>query len=166
MKLVKRTSIITVFLLGVLSVFTLHPLAEDPSNQNNDGKIRIEVERIGQEDKETQDLKETELEKTLPDLFKEQTQAVIKQKQDETNKSMEQLQQTIFEAPIKADRTTAELKTALFSDDNMLKYADASKQNKEPKNEEGINSKTMAALFGSVLLVSGTILVRMRQMFS
>ncbi|WP_218971569.1 type VII secretion protein EssA [Neobacillus soli] len=168
MELVKRTSLIAVFLLGVGSFFTLHSSAE--GHLDHSGEIRIEIERIGQDDREreklaSQDQKETELEKIMPDLFKEQTRAAIVMKQNEMTETMDKLQQTLFETPIEAD-TTTEIKTALFTNDNMVKYAAVAKQNKQQTDEEGISKKTVAALFGSVLVICAGLLAMMRQMLN
>ncbi|WP_040205562.1 type VII secretion protein EssA [Neobacillus jeddahensis] len=159
-----------VFIAGIHTLFSLHPLAD--TNLDHSGKIRVQSERIGQDaierkSLETQDYKETELEKIAPDLFKEQTRAAIEAKQGEMERSTEVVEQELFTIPRAPNLTIQNTEKVLFSSDYTVQYTAAPTQKTtETNNDDLLDSKTLTAFFGMVVLGCGGIFTMMRKMLA
>lgn len=166
-KLVKPFSVLVV-LVGIFTLYSIHPLAETTLDHN--GKIRLQTERIGQDEVErekleTQDYKETELEKTAPDLFKEQTRATIKNKISEMEETAGDLEQGLFVTPSEPNTALKDAEKVLFSKDYTVQYTTASNQKNNENNQDGfMNSKTLTAFLGFVVVGCGGIYTMMRKM--
>ncbi|NRD77645.1 type VII secretion protein EssA [Bacillus sp. BRMEA1] len=164
MRLLKHASLIMLFLLGGGMFMPQHTMADD--NLDHSGQMQIQVDRIGQDEGErsaAQDPNETELEKILPDLFTKQTRAVIQSKQKDTKKTMEKLQQSLFEKPIKT-APEERVKTALFSGERYQdEMAADSQADIKQTNQKGISQTVWAALFGAFLAICGGLFVLVRQ---
>jgi type VII secretion protein EssA len=166
-ELVKPFSILAV-LIGIFTLFSSHPLAE--TTLDHSGKIRLQTDRIGQdtverEKLETQDYKETELEKTAPDLFKEQTRAVIKTKVLEMEQTTGELEKGLFVTPSEPNTALRDAEKVLFSKDYTVQYTTASNhKNNENKQDSFMNSKTLTAFLGFIVVGCGGIYTMMRKM--
>ncbi len=166
-ELVKHFSVLLV-LAGALMLFSPHPLAE--TSLDHSGKIRLQTERIGQdaverEKLESQDHKETELEKTAPDLFKEQTRAAIKTKQVENQKKTEELEQGLFVTPSELNTTLKDTEKILFSSDYTVQYTAVPSEGSNENNQDGlISSKTWMAILGCIVVGCGGLFTMMRKM--
>ncbi len=166
-ELVKPFSVLAV-LLGVLTLFSSHSLAE--TTLDHSGKIRLQTERIGEDAAErakleNQDYKETELEKKAPDLFKEQTRAAIKSKVLETEQITGDLEQGLFITPSEPNTALKDTEKVLFPSDYTVQYTAASDQNNNENTQGGfMNSKTLAAFLGFVVVGCGGIYSMMRKM--
>jgi type VII secretion protein EssA len=164
-ELVKLCSVIAVF-LGFPFMCSLHPLADETLDHT--GEIRLQTDRIGQdaverENLETKDNQETELEKTAPGLFKEQTQALLKTKQKEIEQSTSDLEQELFASPSKPDITLKNTEKVLFSSNYTVQNTKTLDQN-EPDQQGGfLNSKTITTFLGMVVLGCGGIFTMMRK---
>lgn len=167
-ELVKACSFIVIFLLGIFSLFSLHPLAEE--NLNDSGNMQWKMERIGQDDVErenlaSQDYKETELEKIAPDLFKEQTRAMLETKQIEIKETTKKLEQNLFVTPSKPNTTLNDTKRALFSSNYTVQNNAASNENTAENGQESVvNKKIWIILSGFVLVSFAGIYAMMRKM--
>ncbi|MED3653953.1 type VII secretion protein EssA [Heyndrickxia sporothermodurans] len=168
-QLVKHFSILAIFFVGGFSLSTL-PSFADSDHLDHSGKIRLKTDRIGQDDAqrqklESQDDKETELEKIAPDLFKKQTRDAIKTKQKEMEETMEQIEKNLFDVPIKEVTNTNDIKKVLFSNEYSVQYATNSNQkNNQQEETEGVSKKIVVTLFGFVLMICGGVFVMMRKM--
>jgi len=163
-KLVKLFSFLTV-LMGILPLFSLHPLAD--STLDHSGKLRWETDRIGKdaaekEKLENQNYKETELEKMAPDLFKERTRAAIQTKQIEMEKATKNVEQKLFVNSSESDTSLKEREKALFSSDYTVRSTE--KSNKNKLRESLMNNKMITVLFGIVVAGCAGIYGMMRKM--
>ena len=96
--------------------------AEDTTNPT--GKMRLQTERIGQDGKSnTQVDKKTELENSLPDLFKDETKAVIEEKQKEMGQETDDLKKMLFVTEKVDDITMKETMKTLFASDYTVPKA-------------------------------------------
>lgn len=163
--LVKLCSVIAV-LTGFLFMFSLQPLADETLDHS--GEIRLQTDRIGQdaverENLDTKDDQETELEKMVPNLFKEQTQAALKTKQIEIEQSTSELEQGLFASPSKPNMTLKNTEKVLFSSNYTVQTTKALTQN-EPDQQGGfLNSKTITTFLGMVVLGCGGLFTMMRK---
>ncbi|MEH7180132.1 type VII secretion protein EssA [Neobacillus vireti] len=149
--------------LGMFSFVSLHPLAE--TTLDHSGKLRLETDRISKEaaereKPESQDNKETVLEKVAPDLFKEQTRAAIQTKQTEMEKSIKKVKQKLFIKPSGSDTSLRDKEKALFASDYSFQSAEASHKNHK---ESFMSSKMVVVLIGMVAAGCAGIYVMSRK---
>ncbi|MGE6260582.1 type VII secretion protein EssA [Heyndrickxia sporothermodurans] len=167
--LMKHISILTIALIGGLSFYSLQTNAEE--GLDDTGKIQFKIDRIGQEDTErekleSQNYKETELEKIAPGLFKEQTRAVIETKQKEMNDELKQLEKNLFKTPIKVN-TTNDLKRVLFSDKISIPNEEHVSLNKHIDEESGgISIEILITLIGFAMVMCLGIYILMRKLLA
>jgi type VII secretion protein EssA len=166
-ELVKPFSVLAV-LIGVFTLCSSQPLAE--TTLDHSGKIRLQTERIGEdaaerEKLENQDYKETELEKKAPYLFKEQTRAAIKTKVLEMEQTTGEVEKGLFVTPSEPNTALKDAEKGLFASGYTVQHTAASDQNNNEKNQDGfMNSKTLTAFLGFVVVGCGGIYTMMRKM--
>lgn len=160
-ELVKTFSVIVVF-LGFFTALSSHSLADTASDDK--GEIQLRTDRIGQDPVIGNEFhKETELEKTAPGLFKEQTRAAIQTKQLEAEKATKNLEQKLFVQPSESDTTLRDTKKTLFSSNYTVQNTQSS--NQDIIEEGGMMSKRIIpALIALVTACCGGIFVMMRKM--
>jgi type VII secretion protein EssA len=162
-ELLKRCSIFVALLVGFCAMMPIGSSAEEPSSPS--GKLRFQTERIGQDGKSKLQVdKKTELEKVLPNLFKEETQAVIDARQKELNQEADELRQMLFVTVQEHDITTQETMKTLFASDYTVPKASAA-NNDLNESDNGIMGNTLfSSLIGIVVLLCGGIFAVMRKM--
>ena len=105
------------------------------------------------------------MEKKAPDLFKEQTRATIKSKVLEMEQITGDLEQGLFITPSEPNTALKDTEKVLFSSDYTVQYTAASDQNNNENTQGGfMNSKTLAAFLGFVVVGCGGIYSMMRKM--
>lgn len=167
--LVKRSSVIAVSLIVTLSIFPSLTIAEE--SPEDTGKLKVKMERIGQNDTDrknsgTNDNKETELDKIAPSLFEEQTRAAIQVKQQELQDTTEQLENVLFVTDSKGNTALMETEETLFTSDYDVEMTVAINQNNNKDNEEeSISGNIVAGLSGLVLMGCAGLFLMMRKMF-
>ena len=150
-------------LIGFFSLMPFQVSAEDTTNPT--GKMRLQTERIGQDGKSnTQVDKKTELENSLPDLFKEETKAVIEKKQKELGQETDDLKKMLFVTEQEEDITIKETMKTLFASDYTVPKASVA-NNDIKESDSGIMGNTLfSSLIGMVVLLCGGLFAVMRKM--
>lgn len=144
-----------IFMAGFCCLLLFAPLSEAAADSNPDkGKLEWKLDRVIQDKSgEDQYPTKTELEKTLPGLFSDETTAKIKSVQREKKKSTDHLQESLFTGDLEAEDTVADTEEALFTSDYTAP--------KQPHNhEEGTEGKSswMNKLLIASLIAFGCIL--------
>lgn len=119
-------------MLGIFHLSAVPAFAE--ADDEGKGKMRLRTDRISEEKSDDYDLTETELEKQLPDLFKNKTMETIEAIKTSEEESLKKLEDALFNMPSEADVTLKELKKDLFTDDYM---APKRMQATEDQEQEG-----------------------------
>lgn len=144
-ELVKVFSFVMV-LAGIFPLFPLHSFAG--SSPDDNGKLQLKTDRIGETDAERENLqnqedKETESEKMASELFTEQTRTAIQSKQAEREKTRRNLEEKLFTMPIEVDVSVKDMEKLLFSSDYTVpSTATTNHQNKQ----KSFTAKQMAGV--------------------
>ncbi|MCM3603323.1 type VII secretion protein EssA [Robertmurraya korlensis] len=159
----KVCSILVFFAVGMWAIGSTSAYAE--GSLDHSGEMRLKTDRIGQdtaerEKQDTQSQKETELEKQAPGLFKEQTRAVIQEKQKELNHTVKSLEQNLFVQPRDSNETIEISKQTLFSNDYKVQNSPSIHQ----VGQGNSSSKIATGLVGFVLACCGGVYIMMRKM--
>jgi len=168
-ELVKRYSVVSILIFGLLTFLTLPVYATN--DLNHSGELRLKTDRISQSEEDRQkmdsnDNKETELDKIAPDLFKEQTRDAIQSKKKELENTTKTVEKTLFVFPNNHYVTMKDTEKTLFLKNYNVQTATEVNQeiNENPEGNSLIGKKTMASLFGVVLIICGGIFAMMRKM--
>lgn len=165
---VKRYSLYFAFLFVIFTLSSIHALAA--SSLDHSGKMRIKIERISQDDAErkkleSQDQKETELEKVAPDLFKKQTMKTIQKKQAEQKEKEQKMKHILFTVKSKPNDTLKNMQKELFSSRYSAQYNDTALTEDDKESGSGlVSKKTFSVLFGFVFVICGGIYFMMTKM--
>lgn len=137
--------------------------AEDTTNPT--GKMRLQTDRIGQDEKpNSQADKKTELENSLPHLFKDETKAIIDEKQKELGQETDDLKKMLFVTEQEKDITMKETMKTLFASDYTVPKASVA-NNDINESDSGIMGNTLfSSLIGMVILLCGGLFAVMRKM--
>lgn len=162
-ELLKVCSILVFFTVWMSAIGLPSIYAE--GSLDHSGEMRLKTDRIGQditerEKQDTESQKVTELEKQAPGLFKEQTRAVIEDKQKEMDSTLKGLEQNLFVQPKDSNETLEVSKNTLFSSDYKV-------QNPQSVNQAGqgdSSSKIATALVGFVVACCGGVYFMMRRL--
>lgn len=125
----------------------------------NAGELEIKVNRIT-DDSANQSNTETELDKTFPDLFEEETTEIIKQTQEQKEQDIEKLRKQLFSGGVNEYSILQETKDLLFTPEYTASEAASGDQ---PEDDQysmanqllvaGLVSLVIAALGGCFALV-------------
>ncbi|WP_449354462.1 type VII secretion protein EssA [Virgibacillus natechei] len=152
--LLKRISLLSVCLIGMLMFMTpFLAVAED--NAENNGKMELKLDRIGEDGTQNYQNTETEMEKRFPHLFKEEVDSAIESKQTEVENSVEELEQSLFTMDEDAgDTVVQDTKSALFNEDYTAPQT-ASNDNQEEEGNSGLGNALYIGFAGlaSVLCI-------------
>ncbi|QUW20791.1 type VII secretion protein EssA [Sporosarcina sp. Marseille-Q4063] len=161
--LLKHCSIVIALSIAFLTMLSYQVSADDPSSPS--GKLQLKTDRIGQDRKTKPQVdKKTELENSFPDLFKEETQAVIEAKQKELRQENEDLKQMLFKTENEKDITIEETMKTLFTSDYTAPKASVANDDTN-EGDGGIMGNTLfSSLIGMVVLLCGGIFAVMRKM--
>lgn len=142
-------------LLLLLSIFVLIPnivFAQDDEAEK--GKLKIKADRIIEnDDYDNENLVETELEKTFPDLFKEETVEKIETKQTDNIEMTNKLKQQIFHEELPESTAIYEVKSELFTDD----YSPARMNAQEEEDPEQSSQPSSLFMYGSIATFLGMV---------
>lgn len=147
---------INYLLLLFLSIFIIIPnlvFAHDDATEK--GKLNIKTERItGNESDANQELVETELERTFPDLFEDETKEKIELKQKEEEVETNYIKQQIFQASLPSSTAIYEVKSELFTED----YTPPKKVVQEDEEDDETNNSSPLVVYGSIVSMIGIVL--------
>lgn len=160
-----RASFITVFLLLFLAPSSLH--ADTGSYLDHNGKMDLKTDRVEQmqQEKVEKEPQETELEKHAPDLFKEQTKDVIKEKQKQIEGETKALNDSLFVTSDKKDTTVKDRQNSLFAQNYTVSNAVNADQNTNQLETEPISTQMIGILSGVVLAICCGIYVVIRKIW-
>ncbi|EIT83772.1 hypothetical protein A374_18821 [Fictibacillus macauensis ZFHKF-1] len=153
---------------GILPLVILGLLALQPStvvaiDAKDKGKIDYQTDRIGQDQKSRQDdqnLRETELDKTAPGLFSEQTQEAVKQKQENKEKTEERIKKQAIDQGNPADESKHQLKDSLFTKTVQTNDSAFGNGSQKQTEEEGISFSFLLSVLASVFIfIVGVFLI-------
>ncbi|WP_238141375.1 type VII secretion protein EssA [Bacillus cereus] len=152
----------TAFLVLFLASPPLH--ADAGSYLDHNGKMDLKtdrVEQIKQEivEKEQKETQETELEKHVPGLFKEQTKDVIKEKQKQIEGETKALHDVLFVTSDKNNTTVKDRQNSLFSQNYTVRNAVQADPKTSQLETESISTQMIGILFGAVLAICCSIYV-------
>ncbi len=137
--------------------------AED--NTDNKGELEWKIDRIIQ-DETGDDRKntETELEKTFPDLFKEETTSVIQAEQVKNEETIDQLETALFTMDSNGDSTIHKLEQSLFTSEYTAPKTSSSEAQEEEQDGSWFTNAFVIGLIGLVCVVFGGIYLMMRKL--
>ncbi|MGY0691175.1 type VII secretion protein EssA [Virgibacillus sp. FSP13] len=160
--LLKRTNLVPICLLCLLLMLPYQASAEDSSD--NKGELEWKIDRIIQ-DETGDDRKntETELEKTFPDLFKEETTSVIQAEQVENEETMDQLETALFTMDSNGNSTINNLEQSLFTSEYTAPKTSSEVQ-EEKQDGSWFTNAFVIGLIGLVCAVFGGIYIMMRKL--
>lgn len=125
------------------------------SDESEKGKIKIKTDRIIDNlDDEDIEVKETELDKSFPELFDDITTKQLKAYQVEEEQSINELKHLIFEEEEELNKTSLyDIKDELFDEDYTATTSTAS----DEKDEDSSNSISNIIFYGSLAVFIGMI---------
>lgn len=158
--LLRRVSLLTVCFICFL-IFSISSNIEAEDSSENSGKMQLKIDRIGKDEEQEYKNIETELEKKFPNLFKEETRALIKSKQTEEEELAEELEQSLFTMEGEADNTLKDTKESLFNTDYTAPKASANNVHEEEGN--AISKALYLGLTGLATVLCGGIYIMIRK---
>lgn len=152
--------------LTVCCLLLLIPFSVSAEDGPRDkGKMDWKMDRIIQnEPEEDQGHTETELDKSFPELFTEETRDKIQSVQKERNESREELEDALFTMDLESEDTAKDTKESLFTSDYV---APRSSGNHDDESEDGnswFNMVVIASLIGLGVIMVGGLYVMFRKM--
>lgn len=136
--------------------------ADEESSNTERGRLNMDLDRISGGNRGGEQVnKETELERTFPELFREETKETIVKKQLEQAEWFEEIQQSIFEMESQSDTTVAHVLESLFTDSYTAPSSDS--RINEEEFSEGASNVLLFSIIGLVTLVGGFVFMMMRQ---
>lgn len=127
-------------------------LAEE-GEQKDKGKMEIKTDRITKYREQINEVfKETELEKTVPDLFKESTQVKINDKQDMYTEITNELKHSVLVEELEENGFIEDVQSTLFTDDYEVAF-DSVDEDQKSKSEIISTNIIIASLILFGLLV-------------
>jgi len=148
----KRGSILSLLILILILMLAAGSnapvLAEEELDKT--GELRFQIERIDEGEKGRGTV-ETELDKTFPQLFEQDTRRKIIRKQYETSQDLKELKKDLFPGNVKLDRNPNEMSGPLFA-------ADYAEPRLEDVPEEDAAKPFSPFVLTILVLVAGTLL--------
>lgn len=156
MRMIIKQKQINTLLLLLLFIFLCTPSVIIADNSEGDelekGKFKIKSDRIIENDNESEQLTtETELEKTFPTLFRDETKQKIVEKQEKERNRTTSLKRDVFSEDFPDSSAIYDIKSTLFTDE----YEYVSTEMNDEKESKGKSSSV--ALFGGVVSLIGFI---------
>jgi len=150
-------------LLFSLLIFFLVPIQvlanEDGMGK---GKMQMKTDRILQDPKNENNIVETELDKTFPELFEEETREKIETQQTELQAETTRLKNHIFEEKIPETTSLYSIKNELFTDD----YSSQRLGEEDQKHERSNNPISQVLFYGSlatfIAVIGGGVFMLLR----
>ncbi|MEW9676385.1 type VII secretion protein EssA [Lentibacillus sp. L22] len=160
--LLRRTKLLFLCICCFLLMLPVTASAEDDSK--NKGQIQWKIDRIIQGDNEGLERNtETEQEKRLPDLFKEETKNKITSKQKDQKESMEDLEHSLFTMDMEPDTTVKQVKQSLFTADYTAPKAEKH-NDQEEESQSWFNNMLFIVLAGLACILFGGVFIMMRKL--
>lgn len=152
-----RQKQIKYLLLFSFSIFFLIPHhiigAEGISGK---GKLQIKTDRLLRDENQEQELRETELDKIFPDLFKEETKEKLDAKQEAMLLQEEELKASLFTMDMN-NTSIYDIKSDLFSDSHEVNHETSSQEMEEEATAEA-NLVSTIVFYSSVVLLIGVVI--------
>ncbi|WP_235000450.1 type VII secretion protein EssA [Virgibacillus dakarensis] len=150
---------------GIFCLLLMLPFqASAADSPKKNGELEWKLDRIIQnESGDNRRNTATELEKTFPDLFKEETTSVIEEKQVESTESIEKLGESLFTMESEGNTTIKKLENALFTSEYTAPTTSSEKAQEEQESS-WLNNALVAGLTGLVCVVFGGIYIMMRKL--
>jgi type VII secretion protein EssA len=156
----------SMFVFCTVGIFAIgSPSSYAEGNLDHSGEMRLKTDRIGEDtaEREKQDIesqKETELEKQVPGLFREQTRTAIQNKKIELDSTLKSMEESLFVQPEASSSTLEVSKNTLFSSDYKVQSPSSINQT----GKDGSSSKIATALVGFVVACCGGVYFMMRKL--
>ncbi|GAB3799675.1 type VII secretion protein EssA [Virgibacillus kimchii] len=155
---------IILFLCMSLLILVCLPVSAMADTEKR-GELQFKIDRIiGGNDGETE-LRETELERSFPDLFSDDVGLIIEEREKENQQMMEELEESIFTADLQANSTVEEVKDALFSEDYTAVASGRGEMQEENTASSSFNNTLLTIFSGLGILLFGGLYFMMRSMF-
>lgn len=151
-KLINRIILIVCCFLLLMPVLASAEVTDEESTNKGIGQMDWKIDRIIKKDSQ-QNKNETELEKSFPDLFKEETTTIIHQVKEKEQQSFNELKDGLFTTDINASAMIEETKEMLFTAD----YVAPRTVDTEEEAESSSSSILMVSLAALACVVSGAV---------
>lgn len=137
--------------------------AEDSSKYQ--GKMQWDIDRVLQgENEENRHRTESELEKTFPELFNDETYETIHSVEKENKESMTELENSLFSVDIEKDGVIDDTKEALFTSDYVAPKPSDNNDDESEKEGNWFNNMLFGGLAGLGAIVLGGMYMMVRQL--
>ncbi|MEI3604076.1 type VII secretion protein EssA [Pseudogracilibacillus sp. SE30717A] len=155
---------ISILLLFSLSIFFFMPTSIFANEEGTGkGKMQIKTDRILKNPDEENEIMETELDKSFPDLFKEEVKEKIATKQLKDKEETEEIRSAIFFEEMKASTSLNDIKNELFTENYESSKAFAG----EELDKETSNKVSSFVFYGSItaflMIIGGGIVFLLRK---
>lgn len=134
-----------------MSAFFAFAEADDESK----GKLRLRTDRISEE-KTDDELRETELERQMPDLFKQETKELIHSLKTKEAEALQQLEHSLFSMPSEADTTVNEIMDHLFTEDYVPPQRSSS-ANEDQDQSSSLKTGIFVGLISTAIALCGFV---------
>jgi len=154
------------FLVLFALCFLLIPVAQVLAEENGEnlGEMELKIDRIIEGDSGNRQNTETELEKTFPELFKEETTNTIHKTQGEKSADLEKLKQELFFGNIGEYSLLEETRDSLFASSYTAPKIASDENAEEEPNSPWLNNALIAGLIALVFTVLGGIFALVRRL--
>lgn len=157
LKIVSRTILLSAcFLLLMPVMVSAEDQAEtnqESKNSENSGKMNWKIDRVINRDS-NRNKTETELEKSFPNLFKEETTTAIHQVKEEKQESIDELKSQLFTTKIDSSTTIEATKELLFNADYVAPRTVDTAEEEDTSNSSPLLMISLGAL---ACVVSGAV---------
>lgn len=163
MKVQKRLANFIVLLCISLLVLVCLPVSA-MANEEKRGNMQIKTDRIIKGQNQDTNLRETELERVFPELFTDETKEKIVNKENKNERTLDELEQSIFSNDRVANSTVEDVKDVLFTEEYTTVASSRNHVQEESSSGNGLSNTLMVVFSGAGLLLFGGLYVAMRSM--
>lgn len=147
--------------IGVLVFLPMSVVAGEDTR----GKLHIKTDRITKGQTENTNLRETELERIFPTLFREETKEEIAEIELEKERKMKELEQSIFFIDKETTTTALDVKDSLFSEEYTAVAASGDQIMEESSSSSVLSNTLMVVFTGIGILLFVGLYAAMRSWF-
>ena len=154
-----------VLLLFSLSIFFIIPtVVTADEDGGGKGKLQIKTDRIIENNREEDaDIVESELDKSFPELFQEETKEKIELQQKEMEKATNDLKRDVFHEEMSEMTTLYEVKNELFTENYTSPKVFATEDTDEPSTNTLSSIIYYGSFVGFIGLIGSGILMILRR---
>lgn len=156
----------SILITGFCCLLLLTPFSVSAEDSPIDkGKLDWKLDRVIQDKSgEDQYHTKTELEKTLPELFNDDTTAKIKSVQREKKKSIDNLEESLFTDDLEVDDTMEDTEEALFTSDYVAPKHPNNHEDETEGKSSWFNKLLIAGLVAFGCILCGGIYMMFRKL--